>query len=363
MLRCAAFAVILVTLSFSQVRANGRLVATINGVLIGSITNSMSGEEDFFTLRFPPQGCAQRCPVLMVISPYKVVPPSISSNKWDVLWSALVHQPPYYDVAMEKKPWTLSCSTSNGDCVLPHVSMADLGDVLTEGDFSGVGRGRSSAMYALMDGFVMVVAYTSHHRANGPITQAQGLVQIAQELSAQPLINGKKIAIAGRSQGGMLAIYAHALGFPFAGVIAEAAPIDIPSMARYYLEDLPRIQPPSVYARSKDFMAGYFNRWFKELQSNYDSATYASLASHMTADVLLISSSDDAMVPAEQSRNFYQALGGRGKLTLQEYQNGLPPLNATAVIDHGHGLMDASSPPEMSRPSLVRKFLQEVLLK
>ncbi len=332
-------------------------------VNVWGVTNTQSGETDYFTLALPSVTSGPY-PTIVFNDPYSVFPSPPSSNPEDILWQGLSSQPgPYYDVSLPAQNRFISCSTPTGQCPISVLGLVPLSNFASHGDVSFEGVNYSNADWALTNGYAVAISFARFYAGRDLVTYVTGTENVIEVLKGMPNIDGQKIGLMGRSLGGELSV--HPLAMParplsIAATVAEAPWIDVRAVYNYYFGTLPAIQPPSLYTQSHDFSASYLNRVMAFFgpdpnSSRWDPITINPIASAFNTPILLLHSSEDMMVPVTESTNFYTALKTLGKTASKWiYQNGPPPLTTKSPTEGGHGIMDANSP--VKRRILARNF-------
>ena len=323
-------------------------------VEVWSVINTRSGDKDYFVLIFPKVG-SPPYPIITQVDGYNVFPSPPSTNQEDSLWTDRVQRNlPNYDVSLSPQDSIKTCSTPQCTIFVPGIaSLSNLTSLMPHMDMD----------WALTNGYGIAIAFARFYAARDILTDIYGITNILEALKSIPLIDGNRIGIIGGSRGGELSI--HPLANPYrplsiAASVPEYSWVDAPAFYDYLYNILPQIQPPNLLAQSHDFAAPFTNRFYKTFgtdtnSSGWQQVTINRVASTFNTPVLLLSGSDDLMIPVAQTNDFYASLKSLGKKANRWIYNNGAPLYATKSLAEGaHGILDTNSSIKMS--FLARNF-------
>gem|GEM_PF-6773689 len=323
-------------------------VATYNGrnVQLKTTINSSDGKMDYFTITYPSAEI-KRWPVLVMVAPYIVIPQ-------DAAWVAELRQAPplrsipslRIDSSFPREARAIECLGRGGDCYINLQGPANYSNLAAEGD---VFEGPNVVDAALASGCAVVVSYVRFYQGRSFAANVHTVANAIEALTLDPQIDQDRIALLGRSWGGTMALLAVTISnrpLPIRAVVAEAAAIDGPWIIGYYLNELKVKQPTDLYLLSLEFSKPYYNRLHRSLgpldSADWNYFTINSIAARWPRQtaLLLICSSNDLMVPCQQSVDLDNALGNRSDLLKFEF--GLPQFATESALQGSHGTLPAS---------------------
>ncbi len=255
-------------------------------------------------------------------------------------------QNPRKEVNMPQKYIQYPCS--NGACPI-NMGTTEISSIYN--------KDRSRMDWYINHGYSVFLIYSRFYTAHSLLNDIYDVQSGILALSKLRGIDENRIAITGRSRGGQLSIYpfmvdANPVTSRFDTLKIQASvpfvpPVDRGETFEYFFGTGPgrlrTIQPPELYIKSKNFASPYYNR--RDINNaNWASwMTYSNAADKVQVPMLLISGTDDFLVPATQTGKFFRELKAKGKpVKKMIYLNGPPPYT-TLGLSHNHGVLDKYS--------------------
>ncbi len=314
----------------------------------------------------------RRFPLFVFSDGYSVVP---SSNPEDVRAVALISKFGVYpDIYLPSDRRVYSCASPYPACFLPSATtLVNLDDPdldhLT--DVFSQGPGTRNASWALSSGKAVAVVFGRFYDPRSIVESALGIADAITVLKNLPSINSSQVVALGRSLGAELLIYALANSqrpVQIAGLVAESPCVEQASCINFYAVDLKSAQSKEEYEVSKNFVIPYLNRWLwlaglDRSGPLWAKTSFVALAQALRTPILLMASSDDVMVPMEQSTRFFAEVQRANKVfsKLKVYENGKPRLDLG--ISQAHGAFDARYPSEEKQGRVALDFLLSLFPK